>query len=537
MNINNSGSKSGLQNINELPESDTQSRLSLSERISLISLMDGVMQPVKSVAPTVGADLFEDLWEQVNATISGSRIHRLELEDAQNGFRTLEIKSDSGEILGSLNMIFLEQPLPCYYLVYVEVVPIFRKKGLGKGILEYFRDFLIEKNAIGLLDNIIPIEDPSYSIYFKLAWEPIERIIGNNQTEDHDNYMIFIPPRIKKQDLKKSITGLLQHLKQKRSAIDKKDNELMVQKSIEGFKDLYHALTTYFSMDLKHNNATPFLRFMFTRFVLRWIAFWRRIEEMIGYTGGQAMDQMMLEPEIGALSAQIFPPEGMDRDVFDLSGERHLCLKILALSEDQPAVFIESLPNYLGLKPNPELKQNDITHIHDLKIRDLMDMGYDPTRLKETLIEDREYLFERIKTDDIPAIREKQQLLGLLLSRMGNTMAKGANIRVAPPLAVIRDKGNAYVMRRKISGIPWDEAMKEIKTNIRLKRLNRTINLERLIQNTVQSAARLLMEKTGVDKFTAFEDITWLLSWNIRNNHPALMVDYTGSFFETVWII
>jgi hypothetical protein len=326
-------------------------------------------------------------------------------------------------------------------------------------------------------------------------------------------------------------------LKQRRAAIYKKENELMVQKSIEGFKDLHNALTTYFSTDIEHNNATPFMRFMFTRFVLRWIAFWRRIEEMIGYTGGQAMDQMILEPEIGALSAQIFPPGGLDRDMFDLSGDRHLCLKILALSEDQPAVLIESLPNYLGLKPNLELKQNHVTHIHDLKIRDLMDMGYDPTRFKMAIINDKEYLFERIKTDDIPAIREKQQLLGLLLTRMENTKAKGAHIRVAPPLVVIRDNGNAYVMRRKISGIPWDEAMKEIKTNIRLKSLNRTIHLERLIQDTVQSAARLLITKTGVDKHIAFENITWLLSWNIRNNHPSLMVDYTGSFFETVWIV
>lgn len=522
--------------LNDEPQKGVQAQLSLSDRISLISLMDGGMHPIKTVDPALGADLFDNLWELVNSTVSGSRIHRLEPEESLHGFRVLEVKSDSGEILGSLNMLFLEQPIPCYYLVYVEVAPFFRKKGLGKGILEHFRDFLVEEDAIGLLDNIIPIEDPSYSIYFKLGWEPIERVIGDDLTDDNDNYMIYIPSSVKNRDLKVSITGLLRHLKQMRPAIDKKDNELMVQKSIEGFKGLYKSLLTYFDSDIGNNKATPFMQFMFTRFALQWIAFWRRIEEMIGYTGGQAMDQISLEPDILALSAQIFPPEGLDSQEFDIAGDRQLCLKILELSKNQPATFIESLPNYSGRGLGSRSKQKDIIHIHDLEIGELMDMGFDPTRFKEVVIDNKEYIFERVKIDQITVIKEKQQLLKPLSTLMANTSAKGATIRFNPPLVIIRNRGNAYVMHHKVGGIPWDEAMKEIKTNTHLKNLNHSINLEKLIRETVQAAARLLINRTGVDKKTAFENLSWLLSWNIKNNHPGLLVDYSGSSFETLWI-
>ncbi len=150
----------------------TQKPLGLNERLSLIGLIDDGMRLGSSRAPLV-ADLFNDLWDLVNKTVSGSKIDWLKPEDTQNGFQIFEINSDTGETLGRLNMLYLKKPIPCYYLVYVEVAAPFRRKGLGNRILEYFRDFLAEKSAVGILDNIIPEEDPTYSIYFKQGWEPV----------------------------------------------------------------------------------------------------------------------------------------------------------------------------------------------------------------------------------------------------------------------------------------------------------------------------------------------------------------------------
>jgi len=57
---------------NEEPKKGVQAQLSLSDRISLIGLMDGGMHPIKTIDPALGADLFDNLWELVNSTVSGS---------------------------------------------------------------------------------------------------------------------------------------------------------------------------------------------------------------------------------------------------------------------------------------------------------------------------------------------------------------------------------------------------------------------------------------------------------------------------------
>jgi len=52
----------------------------------------------------------------------------------------------------------LKRSIPCYYLVYVEVMPAFRGLGLGNRIITAFMEFLKNKKAAGILDNIIPLK-------------------------------------------------------------------------------------------------------------------------------------------------------------------------------------------------------------------------------------------------------------------------------------------------------------------------------------------------------------------------------------------
>src|SRR5512139_818958 len=181
-------------------ELDTRA-ISLNERLGLIALIDEGLRIGSSDNPLV-TDLFSDLWNLVSATVSGSRIDRFKPEEAQNGFRAFEINAESGENLGRLHMLYLKKPIPCYYLVYVEVGGPFRRKGLGKRILEYFKDFLTEKSAIGILDNIIPEEDPSYSIYSKQGWEPLEAFVGDGAEESERNFMVFVPSRWQNKELR-----------------------------------------------------------------------------------------------------------------------------------------------------------------------------------------------------------------------------------------------------------------------------------------------------------------------------------------------
>ena len=113
-------------------------QIGLNERLGLISLIDEGMRLGSSESPII-SDLFNNLWDLVNTTVSGSKIHSLKPEESSNGFRVFEINAETGENLGNLNMLYLKKPIPCYYLVYVDVSAPFRRKGLGNRILENFR--------------------------------------------------------------------------------------------------------------------------------------------------------------------------------------------------------------------------------------------------------------------------------------------------------------------------------------------------------------------------------------------------------------
>jgi GNAT superfamily N-acetyltransferase len=282
-------------------DSMEHNHLSVNDRLGLISLIDEGTRAGATDAPIV-ADLFAELWDLVNKTVSGSTVDRLKPEQATNGFQVLEINAESGENLGRLNMIYLNKPMPCYYLVYVEVAPPFRSKGLGSRILEEFKRFLIKKSAIGILDNIIPREDPTFDIYLKQDWRPIDDVLKNGDAIEDGVYMVFIPPSMRDRNLADPIRRLVHHLRRKRPAIDMRDNELMVKRTIEEFKELYGALLTYFRGGTSNSQTDSLMRFMFTRFVTKLLGFGHRISRLVGYTGGESLGQIVLDPDVRALT-------------------------------------------------------------------------------------------------------------------------------------------------------------------------------------------------------------------------------------------
>ena len=203
--------KPSVHRTSSKPSGPEHKRLGLNDRLALISLMDEGVRLGSSDSPMV-ADLFSELGDLVDATVSGAKIDRLKPEDAQNGFKVFEINAETGENLGRLHMLYLKKPIPCYYLVYVEVAAPFRKKGLGNRILLTFRDFLIEKSAVGILDNIIPEEEPTYDIYMKLDWKPVEEITGTPAPDGESQYMVFVPPALAERDLRDAVLKLVHHL-------------------------------------------------------------------------------------------------------------------------------------------------------------------------------------------------------------------------------------------------------------------------------------------------------------------------------------
>ena len=509
--------------------------LSLNDRLSLMALIDEGMRRGLAEAP-VSADLFNDLWELVGATAKGGRINRLKFEDSKNGFQMFEVKAESGENLARLNMIYLRKPIPCYYLVYVEVAAPFRRKGLGNLILKSFGDFLVGKSAVGILDNIIPLEDPTNDIYLKHSWIPVEEIIGNQMFYKENNYMLFIPPAIKDKDLKQPVLRLMVHLKRKRAVIDIRENETMVRKTLSEFRELYQVLLTYFGQELEMPHSSVFMRFMFTRFVTKFIAFRRRIGDLVGYTGGESTEQIALEPRIKKLQVKTYAPRELLKDQATCMGDLGLLSMLPEELKRKPAQTIERLPNYR--RPNflSWLKEHGKSYEDTLTLGDLMDLGFDPTRLKEITLDHHEYILERVQARQIESLQKRGELLKRISLSMPNAKIKGAELRVNPILLIIGDRGNGYVLRRKIEAIHWEEAIEQLQSSGNLKTLNETARLDRIILSTVQDSATAISTKMGLPRETVIDQLTPFVSWDLKNNQPRVVIDFSFSYLATIWV-
>jgi hypothetical protein len=514
-------------------EAETRT-ITLSERLGLIALIDERVR-LGSPEPPVVPDLFNNLWDLVSATVSGSRIDRLKPEEARNGFRTFEINAGTGENLGRLNMLYLKKPIPCYYLVYVEVGGPFRTKGLGNRILEYFKDFLIEKSAIGILDNIIPEEDPSYSIYSKQGWEPLEAFIGDGNGDRENHFMIYVPSRWRRKQLREPILKMVHHLKRKRAAIDMRDNELLVQRTIGEFKDLYLALVTYFRREIQTGRPTPLTQFMFTRFVTKLISFRRRIGTLLGYTGGESIEQIVLDPTIAALPVRTYAPSEL-RSIPSVSGDKEVWARLPDLLKRHPARFIESLPNYGRPSLVSWLNERGMFPTDKLTIGALLNLGFDPTRLKEIVIHHEKFIFERMQTRQLAELKKREGLLGRIQLEMPHARPSNAQLRVNPPVLTIEDRGNVYVLRRKVEGIHWEEAIEQLQSIPHLKRMNGSMKIDRVILGTVRNTNQMISETLGLREETVTDSLTCFVPWDLERNQPRLMIDFTNVYLESVWM-
>jgi hypothetical protein len=510
--------------------------ITLSERLGLIALLDEGMRFGSSEHPIV-PDLFKNLWDLVNATVSGSRIDRFKPEEGRNGFRTFELNAETGENLGRLNMLYLKKPIPCYYLVYVEVGGPFRRKGLGNRILEYFKGFLIEKSSIGILDNIIPEDDPTYRIYSKQGWEPLEAFLGDGAGDSGNKFMIYVPSKWQGKHLKEPILKILHHLKRKRTAIDMRDNEVMVQRTISEFKELYDALLTYFKTEIQAGKQTPLMQFMFTRFVTKLVSFRRRIGTLLGYTGGESLEQIALHPEIAALRMRTYPPPELTSKCLSVSGDKQIWARLPDMLKKYPARFIESLPNYNRPSLVSWLKERGMFASNKLTIGDLMSLGFDPTRLKEIVIDNEKFIFERMQVRQLVELDKREELLKRIKLEMAHEGPSNARLEVNPPLLAIQDRGNGYVLRLKVGGIHWEEAIEQLQSDPHLRSMNASMKIDRVIVSTVSRAKEMVSEKLGLGEDPVADSLSYFVPWDLENNQPRLIIDFTNVYLESVWAV
>ncbi|MFO7784658.1 MAG: GNAT family N-acetyltransferase [Desulfatiglandales bacterium] len=509
--------------------------LGLNERLGLIGLIDEGARSGVEGSPVV-ADLFSDLWHLVDRTIKGARVSPLRPEKSHNGFGVLEINAETGENLGRLNMLYLRKPIPCYYLVYVEVSPPFRSKGLGRLVLEYFRQFLEEKTALGILDNIISPEDPAYDIYTKQAWEPLDAILGDAAPQGTENFMVFVPLRFRDRDLKEPVLRVIHHLSRKRAAIDMRDNEEMVKHTLAEFRDLYDALLGYFHRELDDGRITPLMRFMFTRYVTKLIGFRRRIAGLLGYTGGDSLEQIVLDPNVLSLKTKSYAPSELASKPALVFGERSLWLRLPEELKRNPARTIEAMPNYARPALASWLDARGAAPGDFLTIGDFLDMGFDPTRLKELTLEGVPYIFERVQARQLDRILREKVLLERLGPQAADVRARNARLLVNPPVLAVRDRGNGYVLRRKVEGVHWEEAVEQLQTASSLRAVNASLHSDRLIQATVRQAFEAAEARVEQGEHELLDNLACFIPWDLETNRPRMVVEFHGTYLESVWL-
>ncbi len=509
--------------------------LGLNERLGLIGLIDEGARSGVEGSPVV-ADLFSDLWHLVDRTIKGARVNPLRPERSHNGFGVLEINAETGEKLGRLNMLYLRKPIPCYYLVYVEVSPPFRSKGLGRLVLEYFRRFLEDKTALGILDNIISPEDPAYDIYTKQAWEPMEAILGDAGPDGTENFMVFVPPRFRNRDLKEPVLRVIHHLSRKRAAIDMRDNEEMVKHTIAEFRDLYEALLGYFKQELMEGRITPLMRFMFTRYVTKLIGFRRRIAGLLGYTGGDSLEQIVLDSAVLSLKTKSYAPPELASEPTLVFGDGNLWLRLPEELKRNPARTIEAMPNYARPALVSWLTSRGAAPGDFLTIGDFLDLGFDPTRLKELTLEGEPFIFERVQVRQLGRILREKVLLERLGSRSGDVRVRNARLLVNPPVLAVRDRGNGYVLRRKVEGVHWEEAVEQLQSASQLRAMNASLHSDRLIRATVRQALETAEERVEEGELDLLENLTCFVPWDLKMNRPRMVVEFHGTYLESVWL-
>jgi GNAT superfamily N-acetyltransferase len=509
--------------------------LKLRERLGLIGLIDEGARSGVEGSPAV-ADLFDNLWGLVERTVSGARVNPLRPEDSRNGFGVLEVTAESGENLGRLNMLYLKKPLPCYYLVYVEVATPFRRQGLGRLVLEHFRQFLQEKSAVGLLDNIISPEDPTYSIYTKQAWEPLEAILGDAGPEGTGNFMIYVPPRFRDRNLKEPVLRAVHHLTRKRAAIDMRDNEEMVKHTIREFRDLYAALLTYFEQELAQGRVTPLMRFMFTRYVTKLVGFRRRISGLLGYTGGDSLEQIVLDPAVLSLKTKSYAPPELASEPDLVFGDSSLRLRLPEPLKRNPARTIESLPNYARPALGAWLEARGVGPGDALTIGDFLDLGFDPTRLKELTLNGEPFIFERVQARQLDRVRREKALLERIARRGAGERAGGARLLVNPPVLAVRDRGNGYVLRRKVEGVHWEEAVEQLRTASHLRSLNAAVQGDRIVLGTVRKAMQAAESRIEPGDRDLLDHLACFVPWDLAGNRPRVVVEFHRSYLESVWL-
>ena len=137
----------------------------------------------------------------IDSTIGALRhIHPPERFEKQKEYvHRLELKVD-GKCVGYADLIYINKPVPLYYLQELYIDLFKRGKGFGKHIFQSLNKFLDGKGKMGILLNCIDDASPAREMYKNNGWIKVPN------TKASQEWLIYNPPcNIKDQTLTKLI--------------------------------------------------------------------------------------------------------------------------------------------------------------------------------------------------------------------------------------------------------------------------------------------------------------------------------------------
>ena len=199
--------------------------------------------------------------------------------------------------------------------------------------------------------------------------------------------------------------------------------------------------------------------------------------------------------------------------------------------------MIEFLPNYRRPALVSWLNEHDRSSSDTLTIGDLLDLGFDPTRLKEITLGEEDYIFERLQARLIDQQLRNNDILRRLEPRALGVRIGNTRLATNPALLIIRDRGNAYVLRRKVPGIHWEEALDQLQGAPSLQPLNASMRVDKLIMAAVRKTKNWLKAAVAEEGVAGSENLTHFVSWDLERNQPGVVVDFAaGTYLEAIWV-
>jgi hypothetical protein len=146
------------------------------------------------------------------------------------------------------------------------------------------------------------------------------------------------------------------------------------------------------------------------------------------------------------------------------------------------------------------------------------------------------YIFERISPLFFSSLIKKRDFLRRVEKAVSGVRFRQAIGQVNPILLIFRDRGNNYVLRRKLGGVHSQEALDQLMTMPHLKELNRSVGVDAAVTGTIKDARDFLRKEFASSFRREVDELTYFVPWDIEQNLPRVTVDVSGISLSTLWI-